>query len=124
MVDSPDAPGIMSFKRSLHGHPADGSVAHLSTGGGAHMTLINPWADNHLEWVARYGNVEAVRYSIAGVLASYGYLLSDRITTAEAIRRLRMLRKATASLRGREPGQVGSLPYSIEQSTSGSGAAK
>jgi hypothetical protein len=48
----------------------------------------------HMEWVCRYGNIEEHRFSIASVIESYEYLLSDYITADEAIRRLRLMRNA------------------------------
>jgi hypothetical protein len=81
-------------------HPADGMVADVHCGDGAHMSIINPqsFKDGGPEWVMRYGNAESIRFTVAGLLESYDYLLSGNITTNEAIRRLRMLRSARALL--------------------------
>ena len=81
-------------------HPADGMVADVHCGGGAHMSIINPrsFKDGGPEWVMRYGNPDDIRYVVAGLLESYDGLLYSGITTKEAIRRLRMMRAARALL--------------------------
>ena len=81
-------------------HPADGMVADVECGDGAKMTIINPQSFEHggPEWTMRYGNPEGVRYTVAGLLESYDYLLSGEITMKEATRRLRLLRNARAAL--------------------------
>lgn len=81
-------------------HPADGMTAHVCCGDGAYMTIINPqsFEDGGPEWACRYGNVESIRYSIASILGSYDYLLSDNITMKEATARLRLLRAGRKSL--------------------------
>lgn len=87
-------------------HPADGLTAEVKLGGGAAMTILNPqsFEDGGIEWHCRYGNFEGVRYSAASVIESYDYLLSNEITTGEAIKRLRDLRGARAYLaRAAEP---------------------
>lgn len=66
---------------------------------GAIMAIMNPlsFIDGSLSWLLRYANPEAckaVGVRAATVLDSYDYLLSDAITTKEAIRRLRILRNA------------------------------
>ena len=48
----------------------------------------------------RYGNPNAIRLVVASLLESYDGLLSDHITTREAVRRLRLLRNARAALNG------------------------
>jgi hypothetical protein len=68
----------------------------VPVGGGAVMAASNPSVDGGLEWQLRYGSPEAVRFVAAEVLASYDYLCSQNINTGEAIRRLRLLRKASA----------------------------
>lgn len=77
------------------GHPADGMTIDVSFGDGAVGSIINPlsFADGGPEWVCRYGNVEAIRYCLAGFLESYDYLLSDAIPMGEAVRRLRIMRQ-------------------------------
>lgn len=77
-----------------NGHPADGMTMHVPIGDGMTMDILDPrsFDDGGLEWVLRYGNVQAVRYTAATILANYDYLLSDDITTKDAIRRLRILR--------------------------------
>lgn len=87
-------------------HPADNMTATMAMGDGAFMTLINPqsFADGGPEWVCRYGNIEGIRYTIAGIIESYDYLLCGEITTAEAIRRLRLLRAGRTALEGRDDG--------------------
>lgn len=82
-------------------HPADGMTATMAIGDGAFMSFINPqsFENGGPEWTCRYGNVEGIRYTVAGLLESYDYLLSDEITTEEAIRRLRLLRAGRADLR-------------------------
>jgi len=75
-------------------HPANGMTAHVGVGDGAVMAIIDPTHESGLIWTLTWGNVESVRYVAAGVLDSYDYLLSSAISTAEAIRRLRLLRAA------------------------------
>ena len=62
----------------------------------ARMEIINPrsFKDGGPEWQMRYGNPEAVRYTVASLLESYDYLLSDNIAMKEAIRRLRIMRQS------------------------------
>lgn len=76
------------------GHPADGMVIDISMGGGAVVSIINPQSFEYggPEWVCRYGNVEGIRYAVAGLLDSYDYLLSGAINMTEATRRLRLMR--------------------------------
>lgn len=85
-------------------HAADGMTAHVDVGDGAVMEIINPqsFRDGGPEWVMRYGNPLAIRYSVAGLLDSYDYLLSANISTTEAIRRLRLMRAARAALAAKE----------------------
>lgn len=82
------------------GHPADGMTATVSMGDGAFSSIINPqsFEDGGPEWVMRYGNPESIRYSVASLLDSYDYLLSDHLTMGEATRRLRLLRAARKAL--------------------------
>lgn len=81
-------------------HPADGMTAEVAMGDGAYMSIINPQSfDNGgPEWIMRYGNPIGIRFNVASLLSSYDYLLCGEISTAEAIRRLRMMRKARAEL--------------------------
>lgn len=87
------------------GHPADGMVIDVSMGGGAVVSIINPlsFANGGPEWVCRYGNVESIRYAIAGLLESYDYLLSGNINMTEATRRLRIMRAARRAALTQEP---------------------
>lgn len=82
------------------GHPADGMTATVSMGDGAFSSIINPqsFEEGGPEWVMRYGNPESIRYSVASLLDSYDYLLSDHLTMREATRRLRLLRAARKAL--------------------------
>lgn len=70
----------------------------VQVGGGATMFIENTKADPPIEWLLRYSrdlnDARAGRFSAAAVVDSYTYLLSRNITTAEAIRRLRLLRTA------------------------------
>lgn len=86
-------------------HPADNMTATMTMGGGAFMTFINPqsFAAGGPEWTCRYGNVEGIRFTVASILSSYDYLLSGAINSAEAIRRLRLLRAGRATLTAQEP---------------------
>lgn len=76
------------------GHPADGMIIDVSMGGGAVVSIINPqsFENGGPEWACRYGNVESIRYAVAGLLESYDYLLSSNINMSEATRRLRLMR--------------------------------
>jgi len=82
-------------------HPAGGMTAEVAMGDGAFMTIINPqsFVDGGPEWVARYGNIVAIRYTIASLLDSYDYLLSGNINSREATRRLLLQRRAYRELR-------------------------
>jgi len=82
------------------GHPADGMTAIVSMGDGAYSTIINPQSveDGGPEWVMRYGAPESIRYTVAGLLETFDYLLSDSITTKEAIDRLRIMRAVRKDL--------------------------
>lgn len=81
-------------------HPADGLTAKVQLGDGAVATIINPqsFAEGGPEWIMRYGDPVGIRYAVASLLESYGGLLSDEITTADAIARLRIMRKARMDL--------------------------
>jgi len=95
------APGAFRVGHSLpNGHPADGMTAQVCIGGGAYMSIINPasFEDGGPEWTMRYGNVESIRYTVASLLSSYDYLLSEAISMKEATSRLRLLRTARRNL--------------------------
>lgn len=81
-------------------HPADGMTAQVSMGDGAYCTIINPqsFGDGGPEWVMRYGRPESIRYTVASILDTFDYLLSENISMAEATRRLRIMRKVRAAL--------------------------
>ena len=88
-------------------HPAEGMVARLDVGDGAVMSFINPqsFEDGGPEWVMRYGEPGSIRYSVASLLESYDYLLCGEISTAEAIRRLRLMRNARTALKDHHHGK-------------------
>lgn len=75
-------------------------TAEVPLGDGAFHTIINPqsFEIGGPEWVMRYGNPESIRFTVASLLESYDYLLSDNINMTEATRRLRLLRRARAAL--------------------------
>lgn len=81
------------------GHPADGMTVEVPVGDGARHSIIDPrsFENGGAEWVMRYGNPEAIRYTVASLLGSYDYLLSGEISTSEAIRRLRIMRQYRAA---------------------------
>lgn len=81
-------------------HPANGMFAEVHLGDGAYMSIVDPKSheDGGAEWVLRYGDPETIRYSVASAISSYDYLMSGAITTAEAIRRLRILRGVARDL--------------------------
>jgi len=83
------------------GHPADGMTAIVSLGDGAYSTIINPqsFEDGGPEWVMRYGKPDSIRYTVAGLLETFDYLLSDSINMKEATARLRVMRAVRADLR-------------------------
>jgi hypothetical protein len=79
----------------------------VDCGDRAIMMIIDPdsFKDGGVEWIMRYANTERlldVRYIVASLLGSYDYLLSDCITQKEAMRRLKLMRKArnTKSTKG------------------------
>lgn len=81
-------------------HPADDMTATISMGGGAYSTIINPqsFEDGGPEWVMRYGNPESIRYTVASLLETFDYLLSDALTMKEATERLRIMRAVRRDL--------------------------
>lgn len=79
-------------------HPANGMSARVYVGDGAVMTIVDPTHSDGMEWTLRYGRPEVLRFSVASVIESYEYLLSDSITTTEAVRRIRIMRGARAAL--------------------------
>lgn len=100
-----NGPGIYRvLGPTLGGHSADGMTALISMGDGAYSTIINPqsFKKGGPEWVMRYGNPESIRYTVAGLLESFDYLLSEAINTKEATRRLRIMRKVRAALSAQE----------------------
>lgn len=107
VLSAPDMPyreridfshGHVNRGHGLTAHAADGKVAHASFGEDWHMSLKDPTAETGLVWMLTWGDAESVRHSVASILKSYDYLLSDNITHAEATKRLRMLRGAWAAL--------------------------
>ncbi|KKL06391.1 hypothetical protein LCGC14_2596470 [marine sediment metagenome] len=82
-------------------HPADGMTGEVELGDGAWGTIINPqsFADGGAEWVMRYGDPASIRYTVASLLGSYDYLLSDNINMKEATRRLRLMRAARKAMK-------------------------
>lgn len=103
--DDKDAPaGHFRVGSTKGGHPADGMTATISMGGGAYSTIINPqsFADGGPEWVMRYGAPESIRYTVASLLETFDYLLSDAITMKEANERLRIMRQVRAALAAKE----------------------
>jgi len=87
--------------KSRNAHPADGMTIHVPVqvdGETVVMDILDPrsFEDGGMEWVMRYGNPEGIRYTVAGVLSSYDYLLSGQITMTEAIHRLRTMRQMRA----------------------------
>jgi len=92
--------GHFRVGRTKGGHPADGMTATISMGGGAYSTIINPqsFVDGGPEWVMRYGDPESIRYTVASLLETFNYLLSDAISMKEATDRLRIMRQVRAAL--------------------------
>ncbi len=82
------------------GHPADGMTAIISMGGGAYSTIANPQSieNGGPEWVMRYGAPESIRYTVAGLLETFDYLLSDSISMKDATDRLRIMRAVRRDL--------------------------
>jgi len=85
-------------RRSVH--PANGMFATVHLGDGAYMSIVDPKSHENggAEWVLRYGDPEAIRYSVASAISSYEYLLSGAITAKEAERRLRIMRQVYRDL--------------------------
>lgn len=83
---------------------AKGMTKIVDLGGGASATIIDPrsFVAGGPEWVMRYGNPCSIRFVAASLLESYDGLLSDTITTQEAVRRLRRMRNARTALQGTE----------------------
>jgi len=81
-------------------HPASGMTVEVAMGGGAYSTIINPqsFKNGGPEWVMRYGNPESIRYTVASLLETFDYLLSDNINMKEATERLRILRAVRRDL--------------------------
>lgn len=97
-------PGDFEVQR---GGSADNMTATMSMGDGGFMGFINPqsFRDGGPAWTCRYGNIEAIRFVVASLLEGYDYLLSEDITTSEAIRRLRLLRAGRAALAASKGGE-------------------
>lgn len=74
-------------------HPADGMTISVDVGG-CTMEIIDPrsFKNGGPEWTMRYGDPVSIRYTVAGLLAAYDYLLSDNIDMKEATKRLRLMR--------------------------------
>jgi len=91
---APSPAGNYRISRTKGGHPADGMTADISMGGGAYSTIINPqsFEDGGAEWVMRYGNPESIRYTVASLLETFDYLLSDALNMKEATEWLRVMR--------------------------------
>lgn len=95
-----ETPGAYLYGPGRFPNYASLTTANVTLGGGAGSTIVAPCFGNNdsLEWKLRYGDAEAVRFTAASALASYAYLTSDAISTTEAVRRLKLLRKARADL--------------------------
>lgn len=100
-ITDPGIIGLCPIHPQRRPHPCNGMTRQVSLGDGAYSTIIDPWADPGAEWSLRYADPDVVRYVAASILDSYQYLLSDHISTTEAIRRLRILRRATAEIERR-----------------------
>lgn len=81
---------------------AKGMTKIVDLGGGAGATIMDPrsFENGGADWVMRYGKPCSIRFVAASLLESYDGLLSDTITTREAVRRLRLMRNARAALNG------------------------
>lgn len=67
----------------------------LAKNGGAWPVCLPNEGEAGLEWILRYGSIGNLifeRYRAASIVASYEYLLSDTITTTQAVAALRELR--------------------------------
>jgi hypothetical protein len=87
-------------------HPADGLTADVNMGDGAFMTILDPrsFQDGGLGWrLAHWGDIAPLKHTAVSVIESYDYLLSEEITTAEAIRRLRLLRAGRSAVARHTP---------------------
>lgn len=95
------SPGVGTFRvRGMNGnHPSDGMTADVVVGDGAAMTIPVPDHDPGAAWVARYDNIEAIRFTLAALLESYDFLLSDSIGAMEAERRLRLMRAVRKAMK-------------------------
>lgn len=82
--------------------PARDCIINVECGGGAIMSMVNPYSDDNCEWSLRYGNVERMRFCAASVISSYDYLLSSNISMKEAVRRLRLMRCARIAARDKK----------------------
>jgi hypothetical protein len=64
----------------------------VDVGGGAVHFIPNPKSDRH--WQMRYNQSIDQQLNAVMILESFDYLLCDEISQTEAIRRLKLLRKA------------------------------
>lgn len=82
-------------KSKLRSHPSDGMTIHVPVGDRAVEEIIDPrsFEDGGPAWIMRHGNPETIRHTVAALLESYDYLLSDSINMTEATRRLRLMRQ-------------------------------
>jgi hypothetical protein len=73
---------------------------YVDVGDGAVITFPAPKAECvvGLAWKMRYGDAEKVRYTAAGVIESYSYLILE-CSEKEILRRVRAIRKAVAEER-------------------------
>ena len=94
--------GLIPVHPERRPHFCNDMTRTVHVGDDAYMNIVNPWHDSGVEWQLRYGATKEVRYVAASLIESYDYLLSDNITAAEAIRRLRILRAARVALYGDE----------------------
>ena len=72
------------------------------------MSIKDPTAETGLVWILTWGNAESVKHTVASIIQSFDYLISDNINQGEADRRLRLLRAAWKELvsHGPLPGRV------------------
>lgn len=93
-------------KNSTEGPPMfimGGLTKIVEVGDDVIMSVIDPRlsANSSLEWHLRYGDATVVRYLAAEIVSDYDSLCNSKISTAEAISRLRALRKARKNLEAR-----------------------
>lgn len=102
-----NAEGVYRVSTSRNPHPADGMTAVISMGDGAYSTIINPqsFENGGAEWVMRYGDPGSIRFTVASLLETFDYLLSDNINMTEATLRLRIMRAVRRALQAQEDGK-------------------